>query len=268
MAYLGRPGATAPLTSADIPDNSITAAKIVADTIAAGDIATGAVDTAELASGAVTDVKLDLTTPALGTPASGVVTNLSGVLPVGVTGGSGLTALGTVTAGNLSNTAIVYPTGFVIGSHTAINLGYATSSSGSASSPSWVDGVTIAYTPQSGSKILLLIDAWIGTNSMLSYGMHRTTKTPAGGSMVELRCGTTTSYKQWQMSSSGDVWQLENVGGSIWDVHGQDGSTEITYKIQCARQGGSNVHMGRPYDDPTATAGSSAATQISILEIK
>ena len=30
---------------------------------------------------------------ALGTPASGVVTNLSGVLPVGVTGGSGLTAV-------------------------------------------------------------------------------------------------------------------------------------------------------------------------------
>ena len=29
MAYLGRPGATAPLTSADIPDDSITAAKIV-----------------------------------------------------------------------------------------------------------------------------------------------------------------------------------------------------------------------------------------------
>lgn len=31
--------------------------------------------------------------PALGTPASGVVTNLSGVLPVGVTGGSGMDAV-------------------------------------------------------------------------------------------------------------------------------------------------------------------------------
>ena len=55
-----------------------------------------------------------LVTPALGTPASGVVTNLSGVLPVGVTGGSGLTALGTVATGNLSNTAIVYPAGHVL----------------------------------------------------------------------------------------------------------------------------------------------------------
>jgi len=40
--------------------------------------------------------------------------NVSGVLPVGVTGGSGLTTLGTVTAANLSNTAIVYPAGHVI----------------------------------------------------------------------------------------------------------------------------------------------------------
>ena len=37
-----------------------------------------------------------LVTPALGTPASGVVTNLSGVLPAGVTGGSGLTNHGRI----------------------------------------------------------------------------------------------------------------------------------------------------------------------------
>ena len=53
MAYLGRPGATAPLTSADIPDNSITAAKIVADTIAAGDLAPNSVDSSELVDGGV-----------------------------------------------------------------------------------------------------------------------------------------------------------------------------------------------------------------------
>ena len=53
MAYLGRKGAAAALTSADIPDNSITAAKIVADTIAAGDIGTNAVGADELANDAV-----------------------------------------------------------------------------------------------------------------------------------------------------------------------------------------------------------------------
>jgi len=50
-----------------------------------------------------------LTTPALGTPSAVVLTSASGVLPVGVTGGSGLTALGTVTAGNLSHADIVMP---------------------------------------------------------------------------------------------------------------------------------------------------------------
>ena len=53
MAYLGRPGATAPFTTADIPDNSITAAKIVADTIAAGDLAPNSVDSSELVDGGV-----------------------------------------------------------------------------------------------------------------------------------------------------------------------------------------------------------------------
>ena len=113
MAYLGRPGATAPLTSADIPDNSITSAKIVAGTIEASDVA------ADMATQAELDLKAPITnaalvTPNLGIPSAGVVTNLSGVLPVGVTGGSGLTALGTVTAGNLSHTDIVYPAGHIV----------------------------------------------------------------------------------------------------------------------------------------------------------
>ena len=62
MAYLGRPGATAPLTAADIPDNSITAAKIVADTIAAGDIGNDAVGTAELANDVVISTSGAITT--------------------------------------------------------------------------------------------------------------------------------------------------------------------------------------------------------------
>ena len=48
MPYLGRPGATAPLTSADIPDNSITGAKIVAGTIEASDVAADMATQAEL----------------------------------------------------------------------------------------------------------------------------------------------------------------------------------------------------------------------------
>jgi len=53
MAYLGREAAKAPLVSADIPDDSITAAKIVDATIAAGDLAANSVDSSELVDGSI-----------------------------------------------------------------------------------------------------------------------------------------------------------------------------------------------------------------------
>ena len=53
MASLGRRPGAAPLTTADIPDNSITAAKIVDATIAAGDLAPNSVDSSELVDGSI-----------------------------------------------------------------------------------------------------------------------------------------------------------------------------------------------------------------------
>ena len=59
MAYLGRPGATAPLTSADIPDNSITGAKIVDDAIDSEHYTAGSVDAAHVAADVATQAELD-----------------------------------------------------------------------------------------------------------------------------------------------------------------------------------------------------------------
>ena len=69
MSYLGRKGALAPVTSADIPDSSIstaklldssvTSAKIGVDVIVAEDIANNAVTVAELADNAVTTAKIN-----------------------------------------------------------------------------------------------------------------------------------------------------------------------------------------------------------------
>ena len=100
---------------ADIADDSITQAKMADDAIGADQLASDAVVNASVASGAaIASTKLAtnvvttagtqtltnktltgpvMTVPVLGTPASGAVTNLSGVLPVGVTGGSGLDAV-------------------------------------------------------------------------------------------------------------------------------------------------------------------------------
>jgi hypothetical protein len=65
----------------------------------AGTLATDSVDSAELIDGAVDDSHM----------AAMAASKLTGALPAGVTGGSGLTALGTVTSGNLSNNAIIMP---------------------------------------------------------------------------------------------------------------------------------------------------------------
>jgi len=68
MAFLGRTAGAAPLTSADIPDGSVTTAKLIdssvtsakigVDVIVAEDIANNAVTVAELADNAVTQAKL------------------------------------------------------------------------------------------------------------------------------------------------------------------------------------------------------------------
>jgi len=53
MAYLGRKGASAALTTADIPDNSITSAKIVDGAVAVADLGPDSVDSSELVDGSI-----------------------------------------------------------------------------------------------------------------------------------------------------------------------------------------------------------------------
>jgi hypothetical protein len=71
MAYLGRPGATAPLTSADIPDNSITGAKIVAGTIEASDVAADMATQAELDALGVNKIETNIALLAFKTAVNG-----------------------------------------------------------------------------------------------------------------------------------------------------------------------------------------------------
>ncbi len=84
--------------------------------------------------------------------------SITGVLPAGVTGGSGLTALGTVASGNLSNTAIVYPEGHVLQTKQVYNTG----NMGSTSSTNVSFGVpstSAAITITSGNYVLVTMTA-------------------------------------------------------------------------------------------------------------
>ena len=94
--------------------DALLASDLAPDSVDSSELVDGSIDTSHIGNLQVTAAKVasdvattagtqtltnktltapTLTTPALGTPASGVVTNLSGVLPVGVTGGSGLDAV-------------------------------------------------------------------------------------------------------------------------------------------------------------------------------
>jgi len=99
------------ITTSGVSADTLTAADLAPNSVDSSELVDGSIDTSHLGNLQVTAAKVAsdvattagtqtftnktltspvLTTPALGTPASGVVTNLSGVLPVGVTGGSGL----------------------------------------------------------------------------------------------------------------------------------------------------------------------------------
>ena len=149
-----------------------------------------------------------LVTPALGTPASGVVTNLSGVLPVGVTGGSGLTALGTVTSGNLSNSAIVYPDGHILqvqGNSTARVTGSGENST--------VSSQTITLFDYANNDVLIHVAGCTAKTSAGGTGAHFGLYV-CGGSLGETTSGVL--YPQ-QISYNEGVGDEEQYGIQHWD---------------------------------------------------
>ena len=58
MATLGRSPGAAPLTSADIPDGSISAAKIAPDSVDSSELVDGSIDTSHIGANQVTAAKV------------------------------------------------------------------------------------------------------------------------------------------------------------------------------------------------------------------
>ena len=141
----------------------MTKARVLADYVAGGTTAAEFDYMDGVTSNVQTQMnaKAPLASPAFtGTPTGITAAHItSGVLPVGVTGGSGLTALGTVTTGNLSNSAIVYPNGHIIQVVTGTSGAYV--QSGGSSSHVWgntggIPSVTITPTDASNKVFLKL----------------------------------------------------------------------------------------------------------------
>jgi hypothetical protein len=165
MATLGRSPGAAPLTSADIPDNSITAAKIVDATIVAADLAPDSVDSSELVDGSIDTSHIGANQVTAAKVAADVATQAE--LDAQRTNSS-ITTLGTVTAGNLSHADIVYPTGHVI---QVIETFVGTTSSQSLSTNvvASITGLSRTITCLSGSKVLIFA-RWNGEASSNPHG--------------------------------------------------------------------------------------------------
>jgi len=91
MAYLGRKGATAPLTTADIPDGIIVASDLAPDSVDSSELVDGSIDTSHIGANQVTAAKVasDVATTA-GTQTLTNKTLSTGSIATAVTGFTGI----------------------------------------------------------------------------------------------------------------------------------------------------------------------------------
>ena len=284
--------------------NTLTAADIAANAITASELADDAVDTAAIAANAVTTAKITnlnvtaakvasdvattagtqtftnktltaptLTTPALGTPASGVVTNLSGVLPSGVTGGSGLTALGTVTVGNISHADIVYPAGHIIqvvATHkTNINSWYTSSG---ADRFREVPDLNVAITPASASnKVLVMVQLTCNTEAqgqgMLMWVERNGSAVDYRGDAAGSKTRGITGSLEWGGEAADIDSQMVQFMGTFLDSPSSE--VEQTYKVFLRHKSENTwVFINRWDEEADDAANVRGASSIIVMEVK
>jgi len=189
----------------------------------------------------------------VGTPAATNAADVgAGVLPVGVTGGSGLTALGTVTAGNISNAAIVYPAGHIIQvAHDEEDgaLGVTTTSWDTR----WSAGPSIVFTPlltTSNILITFYTQGYKSTDGYASYDFwtdasdRTATFNPSGESygraQVQYTAGWVSLSYQWL------------------DLNAENSLTAKTYQASVKGSDSSTTYVG---------SGDSIKSTMTIMEI-
>ena len=216
MSMIGRQPARAAMTADDIGNNTIDSNKIINSSIVAADI--GALDASVM----------------------------TGIMPVGVTGGSGLTALGTVASGNLSNTAIVYPAGHVKQTLNFSNL-YATSTTSTSyqnveqsSGVVWEPSITPSAT---SSKVLF-------TASICVQGDRSGASEGRGDVQISTQIGSGSYAVKGTWNES--IGAYDRGGGGVWIVKWlnwtflQDTNTTdaVKIKIELKALSGAEVAVG------------------------
>ena len=168
------------------------------------------------------------------------------------------------TAGSTTN--IKLPAGHIIQTVSGERTTTATCSAGSTNTDpgsNWVDVLSVSITPASGTKCLIMIDAVVGTNAANGYALVRVLRDSTQLNKIDGR-----TYG-WEAMASPDNVTTTPYSRIIYDTHGANGSTLVTYKIQLGRQHAShNVFIGRSFTVSDNPYDSSRSTTMTIMEVQ
>jgi hypothetical protein len=190
--------------------------------------------------------------------ASDINTQLTGKAPLASPTFTGTT--------NISS-GVTLPSSMIKQVLTAVDTDGTACSAGDHSSPSFVDCVTLSFTPSSGTKCIIFVDAIVGTSLDNSPAMLRVLR---DSTVLDTSTITSAPAHTTQVCSSGSHSNVTVPHNRIiYDTHGANGSTAIEYKFQLARiTSGTDTVVGRTYSDPSGiTYRSTQATRITVLEV-
>ena len=237
MASLGRSPGAAALTSADIPDGSITAAKVTAD----------------VATQAEIDLKANLTsaalvTPNLGTPSAGVLTNATGLVAT-----TGLTASGTKSSGTFlrgDNTWAAAGGGKLKQITSATNNTAASSGSAGSSGSVTASGCAHNITVTSGNDILVTATIpwrhYIGSSAVnyiySSFWIYHSTDDGVGDAYAVIANTLLKAYAD-DVTAGLEAGYYHDAFGSFNYLHESVSGTTHYYKIYLQSGGLGTVYI-------------------------
>ena len=168
------------------------------------------------------------------------------------------------TAGSTTN--IKLPAGHIIQTVSGERTTTATCDAGSTNSDpgsDWVDVLSVNITPASGTKCMIMIDAVVGTNAANGYALVRVLRDSTQLNKIDGR-----TYG-WEALASPDNVTTTPYSRIIYDTHGANGSTQVTYKIQLGKQHASHdVFIGRSFTGSDNPYDSSRSTTMTIMEVQ
>ena len=172
-----------------------------------------------------------------------------------------------LSSGILSNST--FPTGHIIKTVTNVNNSSITVSAGTSSSPVFIDAVSVDITPSSGTKCIVFVDTIAGADAN-GYIIVRLVRSDGAITTLDVNSDFGAPAHVHNLFGAADFgvpYQRVAV-----DTHGANGSTQISYKLQCARQAAlQNPFLGRTWNSPNTGSASyhraSQATRILVMEL-